>query len=112
MKNENNRPTTYSDTVMTKQHASRTVIVVNPQGLHARPVDLFVKLANQFESRIEVIKGGERVDGKSILSVLTLAAEQGTQLSIEATGHDAEAALDALAELIEKGFAEEEVNPQ
>ena len=98
---------------MTQITASRTVTVVNPQGLHARPVDLFVKLAVQFKSKIEVVKAGVRVDGKSILSVLTLAAEQGTQLSIEATGHDAEAALDALTGLIENGFAEEEeVNPQ
>ena len=85
--------------------------VVNPQGLHARPVNLFVQLANQFESKIEVIKDEERVDGKSILSILTLAAAQGTELSIEATGQDAEAALEALADLVAKGFAEEEVNP-
>ena len=97
---------------MTEMTASRTVTVMNPQGLHARPVDMFVKLANQFDSNIEVIKEGERVDGKSILSVLTLAAEQGTRLSIEATGHDANAALEALAELVESGFAEEEnLNP-
>ena len=99
--------------MMTQITASRTVTVVNPQGLHARPVDLFVKLAVQFKSKIEVVKAGVRVDGKSILSVLTLAAEQGTQLSIEATGHDAEEALEALTGLIESGFAEEEeVNPQ
>ena len=55
----------------------RTVIVTNPQGLHARPADLFVKLASQFESKIEVIKDGERVDGKSILDILTLAAVAG-----------------------------------
>ena len=100
-------------TTMTESTASRTVTVINPQGLHARPVDLFVKLANQFDASIEVVKGGERVDGKSILSVLTLAAEQGTQLAIKATGHDAEAALLALAELVESGFAEKEnFNPQ
>jgi len=91
----------------------RSVVVTNPQGLHARPVDLFVKLASQFDAKVEIVKSGERVDGKSILSVLTLAAEQGTQLSLEATGHDAKAALDALVELVESGFAdEEEVNQQ
>ena len=99
--------------MMTEKKARRTVTVVNPQGLHARPVDMFVKLANQFESRIEVIKDSERVDGKSILSVLTLAAEQGTQLLLEATGHDAELALEALADMVQTGFAEEEnFNPQ
>ena len=96
---------------MTPNRASCTVTVVNPQGLHARPVNLFVQLANQFESTIEVIKDEQRVDGKSILSILTLAAAQGTKLSIEATGQDAEAALEALADLVTKGFAEEEVNP-
>ena len=58
-----------------------------------------------------MVRGDERVDGKSILSVLTLAAAQGTELSIEATGQDAEAALDALSDLVAEGFAEEEVNP-
>lgn len=98
-------------TEMTHKTASCAVTVVNPQGLHARPVNLFVQLASQFESKIDVVRGDERVDGKSILSVLTLAAAQGTELSIEATGQDADAALDALADLVAKGFAEEEVNP-
>src|SRR5690242_6067866 len=71
----------------------RTVIVTNPQGLHARPADLFVKLASQFESQIEIIKDSERVDVKSILAILTLAAVEGTELSIEATGTVAERAL-------------------
>ena len=88
--------------------ASRTAIVGNPQGLHARPADLFVKAANQFESKIEVIKDGERVEAKSILGILTLGAAQGAQLCIEATGHDAEQALDVLVKLIESDFAEEE----
>jgi phosphotransferase system HPr (HPr) family protein len=81
-----------------------TVTIVNPQGLHARPADLFVKLANRFSATIRVTKGGEWVDGKSILSILTLAAEQGTQLQIAAQGEDAEAALAALSELVQQGF--------
>jgi phosphocarrier protein len=86
--------------------AYRTVVVTNPQGLHARPADLFVKLASRYESTIEVIKDGERVDGKSILAILTLAAVQGTNLRIEANGPDAEAALQALTELIVRDFDE------
>ena len=78
---------------MAEGTAFRTVVVTNPQGLHARPADMFVKLASKYQSNIEVIKDGERVDGKSILAILTLAAVQGTQLRIEATGPDAEAAL-------------------
>lgn len=64
----------------------------------------FVKTANQFSATIEVTKGNETVDGKSILSILTLAAEQGTELEINATGNDAQQALAALSELVENGF--------
>jgi phosphocarrier protein len=85
---------------------SRTVTVGTPQGLHARPADLFVKLASRYQSTIVVIKDGERVDGKSILAILTLAAVQGTQLQIEANGPDAEEALTALAELFLRDFDE------
>jgi len=85
-----------------------TVVVNNPQGLHARPADLFVKCAMQYEAKIEIIKDSERFDGKSILDILALAAVQGTKLAIEADGPDAEAALKALTSLFERGFAEEE----
>jgi phosphotransferase system HPr (HPr) family protein len=67
-----------------------------------------MKLANQYESRIELVKGNERVDGKSILEILTLGAEPGTNLIIEAAGPDAEAALEALAELFASKFADGE----
>jgi phosphotransferase system HPr (HPr) family protein len=96
----NKRGTMADDTV------NRTVVVTNPQGLHARPADVFVKLASRYQAKIEVIKDGERVDGKSILAILTLAAVEGTQLAIEATGPDAEAALDALSELVLRDFDE------
>lgn len=89
---------------MSEQKLTRTVVVRNPQGLHARPADLFVKTALRFQSKIEVIKDSERVDGKSILSMLTLAAMEGTNLSLEATGSDAQQALDALAELFLRNF--------
>jgi phosphotransferase system HPr (HPr) family protein len=91
---------------MAEGTVSRTVVVTNPQGVHARPADMFVKLASQYQSTIEVIKDGERVDGKSILAILTLAAVEGTALQLEATGPDAQAALDALAELIVRNFDE------
>ena len=89
---------------MSESTVSRKVVVTNPQGLHARPADQFVKLASRFASRVELVKGSERVDGKSILSLLTLAATEGTQLSIEATGSDAEQALEALADLVAHNF--------
>ena len=97
-------PSLNSTPEMEPQSAKKTVTVVNPQGLHARPADLFVKTANRFSASVEVTKGNETVDGKSILSILTLAAEQGTELEIYATGDDAQEALVALSELVEKGF--------
>jgi len=87
--------------------SERRVSIVNPQGLHARPADMFVRLANRFSSDVQVVKGNERVDGKSILSILTLAAVQGTELTIAARGSDAQAATDALADLIVTGFDEQ-----
>ena len=98
--------------MMSTKPSLRTVTVSNPQGLHARPVDLFVKTALQFESKIQLVKDGERVDGKSILAILALGAQQGTQLAIEAVGSDAEVALDALVTLVEQGFDEEDVDQQ
>jgi phosphocarrier protein HPr len=91
---------------MTEGTVTRIVVVTNPQGLHARPADMFVKTASQYQSNIEVIKDGERVNGKSILDILTLAAVVGSQLQIEATGPDADAALTALAELVLRDFDE------
>ncbi|MEX2561479.1 MAG: HPr family phosphocarrier protein [Pirellulales bacterium] len=93
---------------MNEARATRTVVVNNPQGLHARPADLLVKLATRFESKIEIIKDYERVDAKSILAVMTLAATAGTRLSIEAVGPDAQESVDALAELLERNFGEDE----
>ena len=84
----------------------RTVQIVNPMGFHARPAAEFVKLAGRFTSEIWVRKDDLDVNGKSIMGVLMLAAEQGTRLVIRAEGADAEAALDALASLVDRGFEE------
>jgi phosphocarrier protein HPr len=92
---------------MSGKSASRELTVTNPQGLHLRPAHAFVTLANQFASRIEIEKDGERVDGKSILSILALAVAQGTQICLRAIGDDAETALDALAQLLANFPAEE-----
>lgn len=86
--------------------ATRIVTVINPQGLHARPADLLVKLASRFTARIELRKGHERVDGKSILGILTLGADQGSQLVVDATGPDADAAVVAVSDLFARGFDE------
>jgi phosphocarrier protein len=82
------------------------VKIVNKYGLHARPAMKFVELANQFASKIEVSNGVLTVDAKSIMSVMRLAAVQGTVLRIVADGHDAKPASAALARLVESGFDE------
>lgn len=80
--------------------------VPNPLGMHARPAAAFVKLAGRFRSSIRVTKGDVTVDGKSIMGVLMLAAEQGSVLAIAAEGDDAVAATEALVALVRDGFGE------
>jgi phosphotransferase system HPr (HPr) family protein len=93
---------------MNEEKHTRTVVVNNPNGLHARPAELIVRTAARFGSKIELIKEHERVDAKSILAILTLAAVAGTRLTIEAEGADAAGALDALSDLFAQNFAVEE----
>ena len=76
--------------------------------MHARPAAELVKLAATFASDIRVEKDGLQVNGKSIMGVLMLAAEQGSSLRITARGADAPGAVDALAGLVARGFDENE----
>ncbi len=85
---------------------TRKVTVRNPQGLHARPADLLVRTASKFESNILIGMNGDVVDCKSILSLLTLGAAQGTELSLSAEGSDAAEALQSISDLFEAGFDE------
>ena len=87
----------------------RTAIVANRLGLHARAAAQLVRRATQYASRVELIRmdTDKRADGKSILSVLVLAASPGTTLLIRTEGEDEERAADALLELIQQGFGEE-----
>jgi phosphocarrier protein len=87
---------------------SREVLVANSQGLHARPADMLAREARRWQSRIELVADAQRVDGKSILDVLTLAAEAGTRLVVEATGPDARQALEAIGSLFERRFNEQD----
>lgn len=84
----------------------RRVRIVNELGLHARPAAEFVKLASKFKSEIQVRRDDMTVNGKSIMGVMTLAAEQGSELVITANGVDAEEAVNALVALVESGFRE------
>jgi len=91
---------------MSESVETRTVRIVNRAGMHARPAAEFVKLAGRFTARISVAKDGLEVNGKSIMGVLMLAAEQGSELHLTGEGGDATEALDALADLIHRGFEE------
>jgi phosphocarrier protein len=82
----------------------RQVEIINAYGLHMRPANKFVKLANSFQSEVWVNYGPIRVNGKSLLDMSTLAAECGAVLELEAVGPDAEEALSALADLVAAGF--------
>lgn len=86
----------------------RSVEIVNRMGLHARPASEFVKLAGRFSSAVTVEKDGLEVNGKSIMGVLMLAAEHGSTITIRAEGEDAGAAVDALSDLVARGFQETE----
>ena len=80
--------------------------------MHARPAEMFAKLARQFQSRIELVRDDRRVEASSIMDLLTLGAAQGTELVLEAEGDDAEEAVEALAKLVESGFPMEEAESQ
>lgn len=90
----------------TLSEEARIVTVVNPQGLHARPVMRFVDLANQFQARVRIKKGNCIVDGKNPMEMMLLEASQGSQMELLADGPDAARALDALVALIAEGFGE------
>ncbi len=83
------------------------VVIRNKLGMHARPAMSFVDVANGFKSDVRVRKGDQVVDGKSIMQVMMLAATQGTELEIEATGDDAQKAIDKLVALVDRHFDEE-----
>lgn len=82
-------------------------IIKNELGLHARAAAAFVKVANRFRSEIFVRKDQMKVNGKSIMGVLMLAASKGSKIDIEVEGDDSTEALEALGKLIEENFGEE-----
>ena len=80
----------------------KKVIITNESGLHARPAALFVQLANKFDATVTVKKDEESVNGKSIMGILMLAANKGSEIYIEVDGDDAEQAISELEELLTK----------
>ena len=86
---------------------SRSVIVANRLGLHARAAARFVHLASRFQSQVRVTPGSQTMDGKSIMGILLLAAATGSVLTVSTDGDDEQAAIDVLCGFIETGFGED-----
>src|SRR5882757_887200 len=90
-----------------KLTCSRDLVVINKLGIHARPAAMFVKTANRFQCDVFVEKDGERVNGKSIMGLMMLAAGPGSKLSVQAEGADAAKALTELEALFKSKFNED-----
>jgi phosphoenolpyruvate-protein phosphotransferase/dihydroxyacetone kinase phosphotransfer subunit len=95
-----------SEEKVAANRAEATLVLTNPTGLHARPAGLFVQMAAKFQSRIEVQKGSQQSSANSIMGVLSLGARNGDTITIRAQGEDAEAAIEALSELVRANFYE------
>lgn len=87
---------------------SSTITIINKLGLHARASAKFAALANNFESEIKINKDNKSIDGKSIMQLMMLAANVGSQITLNIEGSDEAAAMDALCSLINKRFDEAE----
>ena len=87
--------------------ASREVTVINKLGVHARPAAMFVKTANRFAAEIFVEKDGEKINGKSIMGLMMLAAGPGSKLTLHVRGADAHAAIAEIEALIKRKFDED-----
>lgn len=86
---------------------TRTFVVKNKLGLHARAAALFVKTANRFVSEVSLEKDGQSVNGKSIMGILMLAATKGSRITLKAEGKDEVEAIETLGRLFENKFGEE-----
>ena len=91
----------------TEDSLTRELTVTNKLGIHARPAALFVKIASRFACDIFVEKDGEKINGKSIMGLMMLAAGPGTKLKVHAQGHDAAHALREIEALLHRKFDEE-----
>lgn len=86
---------------------TKELIIINRLGLHARPSAMFVKTASRYKCEVWVEKDGERVNGKSIMGLMMLAAGQGSKLLVTCEGADGEKALEEIAEIIRRKFDED-----
>jgi len=86
----------------------RVLEIVNKKGLHARASAKFVQTVERFDASVRVTRGNESVGGTSIMGLMMLGAATGTNITVEATGNEAAAVVEALAALISSGFGEED----
>lgn len=87
----------------------KRIKITNSQGLHARPASIFVRIANKFESDVMVRKGSEKVNGKSIMGLLMLAASEGSVIEIEVSGPDAPQTMLELESFLSKDVDDKEL---
>lgn len=87
--------------------SSAEVVIENRNGLHARPAAMFVKISSRYRAEVWVEKDGERVNGKSIMGLMMLAAGKGSRLLIVAEGTDSEKAVAEIKNLVDTRFGEE-----
>jgi len=89
------------------QKSEKEIAIINRLGLHARPAAMFVRIASRYRSEVWVEKEGERINGKSIMGLMMLAAGQGSKLTISCEGPDADKVMEELEQLIEQKFNED-----
>lgn len=88
--------------------ANARVVIVNKLGLHARPAMAFAETAGKHRCDVRIRRAGQAIDGKSVMEIMLLAATAGTELEIEAEGAGADACVEELRDLVERGFDEDE----
>ena len=86
------------------QREEKILTIVNSKGLHVRAATILAQTASRFDAVVTVEHAGERANGKSIMNLLLLTASQGTRVQVTTEGDDAEAAIAAIADLVERGF--------
>jgi phosphotransferase system HPr (HPr) family protein len=86
---------------------NKKIKIKNKSGLHARPAAVFVQIANKYESEITLKKGIQEVNGKSIMGIMMLAAEYGSEIVLEVDGEDAQEAMDELEDFLKKENGED-----
>src|SRR4051794_27164581 len=89
------------------QKIEKEITIINRLGLHARPAAMFVRIASRYRSEVWVEKEGEKINGKSIMGLMMLAAGQGSKLNISCEGPDADRVMEELEQLIQQKFNEE-----